>query len=65
MGVPGRSGRHPGGVRLGRASERSYQTACFQPKGMLLTLSHAWSVGVLLFGCEQALAEPSLLGPVS
>jgi hypothetical protein len=36
-------------------SERYYHTACFQPKGMLLTLSHAWSVGVLLLGCEQAL----------
>lgn len=45
----------------GMASERYYQTACFQPKGMLLTLSHAWTVGVLLLGCEQALAWPSLL----
>lgn len=41
----------------GMASERYYQTSCFQPKGMLLTLSHAWSVGVLLLGCEQALAR--------
>jgi uncharacterized protein YyaL (SSP411 family) len=39
----------------GMASERYYQTACFQAKGMLLTLSHAWSVGVLLLGCEAAL----------
>jgi rhamnogalacturonyl hydrolase YesR len=39
----------------GMVSERYYQTSCFQPKGMLLTLSHAWSVGVLLLGCEQAL----------
>jgi uncharacterized protein YyaL (SSP411 family) len=45
----------------GMASERYYQTACFQPKGMLLTLSHAWSVGVLLLACEQALADPALL----
>jgi hypothetical protein len=45
----------------GMASERYYQTACFQPKGMLLTLSHAWSVGVLLLACEQALADPGLL----
>jgi hypothetical protein len=45
----------------GMASERYYQTACFQPKGMLLTLSHAWSVGVLLLACEQALSRPSLL----
>lgn len=39
----------------GMVSERFYQTACFQPKGMLLTLSHAWSVGVLLLACEQAI----------
>ncbi len=40
----------------GMASERYYQTDCFQAKGMLLTLSHAWSVGVLLLGCEELLA---------
>jgi hypothetical protein len=40
----------------GMASERYYQTDCFQAKGMLLTLSHAWSVGVLLLGCEEMLA---------
>jgi hypothetical protein len=39
----------------GMASERYYQTDCFAAKGMLLTLSHAWSVGVLLYGCETAL----------
>jgi hypothetical protein len=39
----------------GMVSERFYQTACFQPKGMLLTLSHAWSVGVTLLASEQAL----------
>ncbi len=39
----------------GMASERYYQTNCFQAKGMLLTLSHAWSVGALLLGCEDAL----------
>jgi hypothetical protein len=38
----------------GMATERYYQTNCFQPKGMLLTLSHAWSVGVLLYACEAA-----------
>jgi hypothetical protein len=37
-------------------SERFYQTACFAPKGMLLTLSHAWCVGVLLHACEAELA---------
>ncbi|NDL60500.1 hypothetical protein [Phytoactinopolyspora mesophila] len=40
----------------GMITERYYQTSCFQPKGMLLTLSHAWSAGVLLLGCEQMLA---------
>jgi len=45
----------------GMVSERYYQTNCFQPKGMLLTLSHAWSVGVLLLACEQALEDPVLL----
>lgn len=39
----------------GMVTERYYQTECFQPKGMLLTLSHAWSAGVLLLGCEDAL----------
>lgn len=39
----------------GMVSERFYQTACFQPKGMLLTLSHAWCVGVLLYACESAI----------
>lgn len=43
----------------GMITERYYQTECFQPKGMLLTLSHAWSAGVLLLACEQTLAaEP-------
>lgn len=40
----------------GMVSERFYQTACYQPKGMLLTLSHAWCVGVLLLACEEHLA---------
>lgn len=40
----------------GMVTERYYQTECFQPKGMLLTLSHAWSAGVLLLGCEDAIA---------
>ena len=44
----------------GMATERYYQTECFQPKGMLLTLSHAWSVGVLLLASEQTLADPVL-----
>jgi hypothetical protein len=43
------------GARRGMATERYYQTDCFGPKGDLLALSHAWSVGVLLYGCESAL----------
>ena len=35
----------------GMVTERYYNTNCFQPKGMLLTQSHAWSVGVLLYAC--------------
>jgi hypothetical protein len=43
------------GAWRGMASERYYQTDCFQAKGMLGTLSHAWSIGVLLYACETAL----------
>ncbi len=43
------------GAYKGMATERYYQTDCFQAKGMLGTLSHAWSVGVLLDACEAAL----------
>jgi hypothetical protein len=39
----------------GMVSERFYQTACYQPKGMLLTLSHAWCVGLLLLACEDVI----------
>jgi hypothetical protein len=42
-------------AQRGMVSERYYQTDCFQAKGMLLTLSHAWSAGVLLLACEDAL----------
>ncbi|MDT0378226.1 hypothetical protein RM572_05465 [Streptomyces sp. DSM 42041] len=44
----------------GMVSERFYQTECFQAKGMLLTLSHAWSAGVLLYACETARDLPEL-----
>ena len=39
----------------GMAAERYYQTDCFGAKGMIHPLSHAWSIGVLLLGCEDAL----------
>ncbi|SDH52805.1 hypothetical protein [Nonomuraea jiangxiensis] len=41
----------------GMITERYYQTDCFQPKGMYLTLSHSWSAGVLLLACERVLAR--------
>jgi hypothetical protein len=43
------------GAWRGMTTERYYQTDCFQAKGMLLTLSHAWTGGVLLYACEAAL----------
>jgi hypothetical protein len=43
------------GAQRGMVTERYYQTDVFGPKGDLLALSHAWSVGVLLYGCETAL----------
>jgi hypothetical protein len=49
--------RHDGdfGARRGMATERYYQTDVFDRKGGLLPLSHAWSIGVLLYACEAAL----------
>ncbi|QNO37713.1 hypothetical protein H4J02_01305 [Protaetiibacter sp. SSC-01] len=41
------------GAYRGMITERYYQTECFQPKGMILTLSHAWSAGVLLHAAED------------
>jgi len=43
------------GAYRGMATERYFQTDYIQAKGMLLTLSHAWSIGVLLYACEEAL----------
>jgi hypothetical protein len=47
-------------ARRGMAAERYFQTECFAPKGTLGTLSHAWSVGMLLLGCEAALTHPEV-----
>ncbi|HSK95150.1 MAG TPA: hypothetical protein VK891_00910, partial [Euzebyales bacterium] len=47
----------------GMVSERYYQTNCFQPKGSLLTLSHAWCVGVALHGCLVAMDDPEAFPP--
>jgi hypothetical protein len=49
--------RHDGdfGAMKGMTTERYYQTDVFAPKGGLLPLAHAWTTGVLLYGCEAAL----------
>jgi hypothetical protein len=49
--------RHDGdfGARRGMAAERYLQTDCFGPKGTLDPLSHAWSIGMLLYACEELL----------
>ncbi|TCP29455.1 hypothetical protein EV207_11076 [Scopulibacillus darangshiensis] len=39
----------------GMVTERFYNTNCFQPKGMMLTLSHSWCVGLVLYACQEAL----------
>jgi hypothetical protein len=44
------------GAQRGMAAERYLQTDCFGPKGTLDPLSHAWSIGVLLYACEELLA---------
>ncbi|MER6065430.1 hypothetical protein ABT167_30535 [Streptomyces sp. NPDC001792] len=44
----------------GMVGERFCQTSCFQAKGMLLTLSHAWCAGLLLYAAEAALELPGL-----
>ena len=46
----------------GMVTERYYNTNCFQPKGMLLTLSHAWSVGVILYAAQEAVLFEAELG---
>ena len=49
--------RHDGdfGAMKGMTTERYYQTDVFGAKGGLLPLAHAWTTGVLLYGCEAAL----------
>jgi hypothetical protein len=42
-------------AQRGMTTERYYQTDCFAAKGTLGTLSHAWTGGVLLYACEEAL----------
>jgi Highly conserved protein containing a thioredoxin domain len=40
----------------GMVTERFYNTNCFQPKGMMLTLSHSWCIGLVLYAAQEALA---------
>jgi len=42
-------------AQRGMTTERYYQTDCFAAKGMLGTLSHAWTTGLLLYACEELL----------
>lgn len=48
--------RHDGdfGARRGMATERFYNTNCFGAKGEVLSLSHAWCLGLLLHACNEA-----------
>jgi hypothetical protein len=54
--------RHDGdfNARRGMAPERFYQTRYGGSKGGVGPLSHAWSLGLLLYGCEAALGIPEL-----
>lgn len=45
----------------GMVTERFYNTNCFQPKGMMLTLSHAWCVGLVLYAAQEAAAYADAL----
>jgi hypothetical protein len=45
-------------ARRGMVSERYHQTDWARPKGSLLPMSHAWTLGVLLFACLDALERP-------
>ncbi|AFZ65670.1 hypothetical protein [Deinococcus peraridilitoris] len=47
----------------GMVTERYYNTNCFQSKGMLLTQSHAWSVGAVLYACQAVEGWPGTSTP--
>jgi hypothetical protein len=49
------------GAYRGMVTERYYHTNAFQAKGMLLTLSHAWCVGVTLYACQEAELYPEVV----
>ncbi len=45
----------------GMVTERYYNTNCFQPKGMMLTLSHSWCIGLILYAAQEAAAYADAL----
>ncbi len=46
----------------GMVTERYYNTNCFQPKGMMLTLSHSWCIGLILYASQEAAEYAAELG---
>lgn len=46
----------------GMVTERFYNTNCFQPKGMMLTLSHSWCIGLILYASQASLSYAKELG---
>lgn len=46
----------------GMVTERYYNTSYIQPKGMILTLSHAWCLGLQLYAYQEVLKEEQLFG---
>jgi hypothetical protein len=43
-------------ARKGMISERFYNSRCFGPKGAILPVSHAWSIGLVLYACQAGLS---------
>jgi hypothetical protein len=52
------------GARRGMTPERYYHTRYGGPVGEIGRLSHAWCLGLLLWACEAAIAEPAIAGEV-
>jgi hypothetical protein len=47
------------GGRKGMITERAYHTSSFGPKGQVLPISHAWSLGLTLYACQSAIQDPA------
>ncbi|MFN2520774.1 MAG: hypothetical protein ABR525_07000 [Candidatus Limnocylindria bacterium] len=48
------------GAHRGMAPERLYNTNCFGAKGELDPISHAWTLGAILYACEEVIAHGGL-----